>query len=209
MVILWSISEIVFLLHKIWALWIIHFVYAYKWFLHILIFLKIFEDCKEHGNTCLANEDESNALYWYQLAIDLGNQHKTVKECATIHEKCGDDCPDLKFYYEAYQYSCKCINLSPENYQGYFLRAEALKALIDQDGKRRLGTSHVDVVKDYLKSHSIQANVKVYCQAIYVAVGHGKNNYQIIVCMHVEDNRGIGGLILTLISDQIYILIRF
>ncbi len=59
--------------------------------------------------------------------------------------------------------------------QGYFRRAEALKAMLESPNKSTPppGT-YKNVVKDYLQSHAYQSNVDTFLNAVHVAIDEGE-----------------------------------
>ena len=60
--------------------------------------------------------------------------------------------------------------------QGYFRRAEALKAMLSAPKQyQSLPGSFQEVVKDYVKTHTLEPNVEALCQAIILAISHGKD----------------------------------
>ena len=68
--------------------------------------------------------------------------------------------------------------------QGYFRRAEALKAMLDssQKPKRAPGT-YADIVKDYLESHTLLANVETFCLAVILTIDKGQCSLVEGVCI--------------------------
>lgn len=94
-------------------------------------------------------------------------------EIALIRANCAQACLKLEMFSDAYTHSCECIKLDPQNHKGYFRRAEALRLMLASSSSDR--GSHMDVVKDYLKCHSIQSNLDAFCKAIVTAVDHSKS----------------------------------
>ena len=87
-------------------------------------------------------------------------------------------------------HSCECIRMDPQNHKGYFRRAEALQLMLVSSSSV-LGT-HMDVVKDYLKCHGLQANVDAFSKAVIMAVKHSK---LLVLCAGVIMTYKIGKLI--------------
>ena len=95
------------------------------------------------------------------------------KENAVLQGNSAQACLKLQLYNDAFKHSCKCIKLDHQNYNGYFQRAEALKLMLETS-ETCYGT-HVNLVEDYLKCHSLQSNEEAFSKAIIIAVEHGKS----------------------------------
>lgn len=95
-----------------------------------------------------------------------------MDEVALIRANCAQACLKLELYNEAYAHSCECIRLDPQNHKGYFRRAEALRNMLESSSTDQ-GT-HKDLIKDYLKCHSLQNSVDTFCKALEVAVEQSK-----------------------------------
>jgi len=94
-------------------------------------------------------------------------------EMALIRANCAQTCLKLELYSDAYTHSCECVKLDPQNHKGYFRRAEALRMMLETS-PNATGGNHMDLVKDYMKCHSLQSNVDAFCKAVVIAVEHSK-----------------------------------
>ena len=110
------------------------------------------------------------ALGKYFQALKYCREHKMNKEMSLIRANCAQACLKLQMFSDAYTHSCECVKLDKANHKGYYRRAESRKALIPTS------TEHggfADVVKDYLKCHSLYPSVEVFCHAVVLAAEHG------------------------------------
>jgi len=65
------------------------------------------------------------------------------------------------------------MKLNPQNSDAYYLRAESLMFSLETGYSDSHG-SYDDVVKDYVKCHSLQENIDAFCRAIVIAVNNGE-----------------------------------
>ena len=118
-----------------------------------------------------AKELFEEALGKYFQALNLCRKNKMKKEMALIRANCAQACLKLQMYSDAFTHCSECVKLDPNNHKGYYRKAEALKSLIPTSSEYG---GYKDVVKDYLKCHSIQPNVEIFSQAIVLAVDNSK-----------------------------------
>lgn len=118
-----------------------------------------------------ARAEYEKALAKYLQAFKYCRKHQMKKEMALIRANCAQACLKLKLYQDAITHCNECVKLDNQNQKGFYRRAEALRALLP--GARDLGT-YVDVVRDYIKCHTLQQNVEAFSQAVQVAVEHSK-----------------------------------
>ncbi len=131
-----------------------------------------FDKLRESGNNLFLKGCYEEALSKYFQAINYCKKRNMMDEVALIRANSAQACLKLELYSDAYTHSCECIRLDPQNHKGYFRRAEALRNLLESSSSSQ-GT-HTDLVKDYLKCHSLQSNVEAFCKAVVVAVEQSK-----------------------------------
>lgn len=155
----------------------------------MLVFVQnSYAELKEEGNSLFSKGEYEHALGKYFQALKYCREHKMNKEMSLIRANCAQACLKLQLFSDAYTHSCECVKLDKNNHKGYYRRAESRKALIplSQSGSLEYG-SYMDVVKDYLKCHSLQSSVEVFCQAVVLATQHS-------MCGGGWDGMGWGGV---------------
>ncbi len=123
--------------------------------------------------TLYSSQLYKKALDTFKLAIIKCDNDSDI---AQLHDSCATCCLKKEKYDEALIHSNECIKICPQYSKGYYRRAMVLEIILKTSPD--CGTIN-DVIKDYIKCHSLQENVEAFGKAVIVAVKYSKSKNEI------------------------------